>query len=118
MYKKVDVEIGGQCQPLVVGKFLAAIPGQRTAQFTWQVLDLFSECRHDARRVLVADLGKHHIAGTAFDQGGNEAVLRPGDQIAFPVPSQCLPSAFPVTGGIARSSTTAGRSRIDIASLI
>ena len=37
---EVDVEIGGQCQALVIGKLLAAVPGQRAAQLSGQMLDL------------------------------------------------------------------------------
>lgn len=37
---EVDVEIGGQRQAFVIGKLLAAVPGQRAPQFSGQMLDL------------------------------------------------------------------------------
>ena len=49
------------------------------------MLNLCGQGRHDRLRFLAAHLGKHDIARAPFHQCRNEAVLRAGDQVTFPV---------------------------------
>ncbi|CUH47827.1 hypothetical protein RUA4292_02003 [Ruegeria atlantica] len=82
---KVDVEIGGQCQVLVIGKLFAAVPGQRLAKLSRQMLDLCGQRSHDSLRFFPAHLHEHDIARAPLHQRRDEAVLRAGDQVTFPV---------------------------------
>ncbi len=82
---EVDLEIGGQRQALVIGKFFAVVPGQRAPQFSGQMLNLCRQRCDDGLRFLSAHLSQHNIARAPFDQRRNEAVLRTSDQVAFPM---------------------------------
>lgn len=86
---EVDVEVGGQRQELVIGKFFTPVPGERAAEFPWQVLHLARERGHNAGGVFVLNLGQHHVARAALDQRGDVAVLGTRDQVAFPPLGDC-----------------------------
>ena len=62
----VDINVGCQCEALVVCKLLAPVPGKRLIHFTRQIMGLFDECRHNALRIFVGSLGQHHITRMAL----------------------------------------------------
>jgi hypothetical protein len=82
---------------------LALIPGQGTSQLLRQLADVFGQRSNDRRRVLAGDLDQHGEAGMALDQGGDVGVVRSGKKVC---------------PGTARSSISAGRSRIETISRI
>ena len=59
---KVDLDLGGQGQALMIGELFASVPGQRSVKFTGQSLRLFDQRRDDAFSILVRDLDQHHVA--------------------------------------------------------
>ncbi len=71
---EVNIDVGRQCKPLVVGKLFAAIPGQRFIQFTRQLLRLFDQGRYDTECILVGNLDQHDIARMTFNEGRYMAV--------------------------------------------
>ena len=85
---EAGVDVGGQRQALVVGKFLAdcmadeylhslrmAVPGETAAKLSRQVSDVFDECGHDAPGVLVGDLCEFNVTGVTPDQRRDAAVF-------------------------------------------
>src|SRR6478672_10923278 len=46
---------------------------------------LLDERRYDRPGILIGHLRQHHVAGMTFDQGRDIAVVRPGQEIAFPM---------------------------------
>src|SRR6478609_6905873 len=81
----------------------ALIPGQGASQLLRQLADVLGKRSNNSRRVLAGDLDEHREAGIALDEGSDVRVVRSG-------PSQCP--------GTARSSISAGRSRIETISRI
>jgi len=69
----------------VIGKLLAAVPGQRLIELARQFARLFDQGRDDAGGILVRHLGQDHIARLAFDQRHDMAVSRARDEIALPM---------------------------------
>src|SRR5260370_11962413 len=57
---KVDLDLGGQCQALMVCELLASVPGQRPVKFAGQSLRLLDHCRDNAFGILVRHLDQHH----------------------------------------------------------
>src|SRR6476646_10522346 len=82
---EVDVDICFHAEPLVVGKFLAAIPGQGSGELVGQLPCLPDQCVDHGLRFPVRNLGEHHITRVAFDQCDDVAVLRSTEQVALPV---------------------------------
>src|SRR5215475_2012439 len=72
-------------EPLVVGKFLAAIPGQGSVELVGQLSCLPDQCVDHGLRFSVRDFGEHHITRVAFDQCDDVAVLRSTEQVTLPV---------------------------------
>ncbi len=72
-------------EPSMLGELQASIPSQRFVQFRRQLLRVLDERRHDRLRFLAGYFRKHHVARMTFDQSRNVAVLRSGQQIAFPM---------------------------------
>src|SRR5262249_58419217 len=103
---EIDLHVGGDGEVLVVSHLLASIPGQRAAQLLGQFAHVFTERRYYSRRVLARDFEKHHKARMALDQRR--------DVVLF-APERRSPSQWP---GTARSSASAGRSRMEAASTI
>ena len=103
---EIDLDVGRQCQALVIGEFFASVPGQGLVEFAGQSLRLFDQCRDDAFGVFVGDLDQHHVARVALDQRGDIAVLRSADQVTLPV------------AGNGAILDEAGLSRMETASLI
>src|SRR5450759_5198749 len=69
----------------MIRKFLSSVPGQGFIQLLWQLLRLLDE-RGDYRLgVLTGHLRQHHVTRMTLDQGRDVAVVRPGQQIAFPM---------------------------------
>jgi hypothetical protein len=52
----MNIDLGGQCQALMVGKLLASVPGQRPVKLARQSLRLLDQRRDDAFGVLVSTL--------------------------------------------------------------
>jgi hypothetical protein len=69
----------------MIRKFLAPVPGQRFIELTRQLLCLLDERGYDRLGVLVGHLCQHHVTGVTLDQGRDIAVLRSGQEIAFPM---------------------------------
>ena len=84
-FAKVHSDVGCQCKPPMIRKFLAAIPSQRLVQFVRQLLRLLDERGYDRLRLLVGHRRQHHVTRMALDQGRDMAVLRPRQQVAFPM---------------------------------
>ncbi len=55
---EVDLDIGRQGEAPVVGKFFAAVPGQRPTEVSGQLARLPDQSRDDGRGLLVRDLGR------------------------------------------------------------
>src|SRR6266404_5321924 len=82
---KIYVDFGRQRKATMIRKFLSPVPGQGLIQLLWQLLRLLDE-RGDCRLgVLTCHLGQHHVTRMTLDQGRDVAVVRPGQQIAFPM---------------------------------
>ena len=81
----MDLDLGGQCQALVIGEFFASVPGQRPVKFTGQSLRLFDQRRDNAFGVLVRNLDQHHVARMTLDKRCDIAVPGSADQVALPV---------------------------------
>src|SRR6185436_3550765 len=103
---KIDLDLGGQCQALMIGKLFASVPGQRPVKFTGQSLRSFDQRRDDAFSILVRDLDQHHVARMTLHKRCDIAVPGSADQ---------SPSQWP---GTARSSIEAGLSLMDTAFFI
>src|SRR5262249_53538609 len=102
---EIDLHVGGDGEVLVVSHLLASIPGQRAAQLLGQFAHVFTERGYYARRVLARD----------FEN--TKRVWR-STSVAMWVlfaPERRSPSQWP---GMARSSASAGRSRMEAASTI
>jgi hypothetical protein len=82
---KIDLDLGGQCQALMIGELFASVPGQRPVKFTGQSLRSFDQRRDDAFSILVRDLDQHHVARMTLDKRCDIAVPGPADQVALPV---------------------------------
>lgn len=82
---EVDIDLGGQCQALMIGELFASVPGQPPVKFAGQSLRLLDECRDDAFGILIRDLDQHHVVRMALDKCCNIAVPRSADQITLPV---------------------------------
>lgn len=82
---EIHLDVRGQAQLPVIGKFLAPVPGQRPAQLARQEPNLPDERSHDAAGVLVGNSGQKHISGAALHQRCDVAVPRTPDQIALPM---------------------------------
>jgi hypothetical protein len=63
----MDIDLGGHCQALMVGKLLASVPGQRPVKLAGQSLRLLDQCRDDAFGVLVRNLEQNHVARMALN---------------------------------------------------
>ena len=83
---EVDIDLGCEREATMVGKFLAAVPGQRPAEFARQGAGLLDQRCNDRVGLLVGDLGQDHVARLALDQGHDMAAARARDQVAFPMP--------------------------------
>src|SRR5678816_1105956 len=83
---EVDLHISGHGEFLMVGHFMATIPGQRAAQCARQFEHLFDERRYYTRAVLAGHLDQYYIPRMALDQGSDVRVPAPTQQIAFPMP--------------------------------
>src|SRR4029077_8922934 len=69
----------------MIREFLAPVPSQRFIELTRQLLCLLDERGYDRLGVLVGHLRQHHVTGMTLDQGRDIAVLRPRQEIAFPM---------------------------------
>ncbi len=83
--QKIDLDLGGQCQALMIGELFASVPGQRPVKFTGQSLRLFDQRRDDAFSILVRDLDRHHVARMTLHKRCDIAVPGPADQVALPM---------------------------------
>ena len=59
---EVDVDFGFHGEALMIGEFLAAIPGQRLVELVRQFARLLDQGVDHGLRLPVRDLGEHHIA--------------------------------------------------------
>src|ERR1700704_5879827 len=82
---KIDPDLGGQCQTLMIGELFASVPGQRPVKFARQSLRLLDERRDDALGILVRGLDQHHVARMALDKCCDIAVPRSATQVTIPV---------------------------------
>lgn len=82
---KIDLDLGGQCQALMIGELFASVLGQRPVKFTGQSLRLFDQRRDDAFSILVRDLGQHDVARMTLDKRCDIAVPGSADQVALPM---------------------------------
>lgn len=74
------LNVRGESQALVIGEFLASIPGQGLIEFAGQFPGLFDQGGDDALGVLVGDLDQYHVARETLDQRGDLAVFGAADQ--------------------------------------
>src|SRR6516225_6429698 len=84
----------------------ALIPSQGASQLLRQLADVLGKRSNNSRRVLAGDLDEHREAGIALDEGATCVSFAPVRRS----PSQCP--------GTARSSISAGRSRMETISRI
>ena len=82
---KVDADISGYSELVMVGEFYAPMPRKRGHQPVGQVLDLVDESAHNAVAVLAFYFDQHDKTRSAFNQSGDVAVLGTAEQIALPV---------------------------------
>ena len=82
---KIDVHVDGQGKTPVVGKLLAAVPGERLIELAGQFAGLFDQRRNDAGGILVGDFDQHHVARLALDERRNVAVTRSGNEVSRPM---------------------------------
>src|SRR3979490_2985807 len=82
---KIDLDLGGQCQTLMIREFLASVPGQRPVKFAGQSLRLLDQCRDNAFGILVRNLDQHHVARMALDKRCDITIPRSTDQVALPM---------------------------------
>src|SRR5262249_51743576 len=101
---EIDLHVGGDGEVLVVSHLLASIPGQGAALPVGQFAQVVTERGYYGRCGLARDFEKHHKARMALDQRRDVGVVCSGEK---------SPSQWP---GTARSSASAGRSRMEAAS--
>ena len=102
---EVNVDVGRQRQAPMVRKLLAAVPGQRLIQLIRYRLRLLDQRGNYGLGILVGDLRQCHVTRLPFDQGRDVAVLRSGQQIAFPMPGSARERfARPRAGAASRSA--------------
>jgi len=92
---EVNIDVGRQAKPPMIGQFLAAVPGQRFVQFARQLLGLLDERRDHRPGAFIGHLGQQHIARMTFHQGDDVTVLRSRQEIALPVTRQPGPQPTP-----------------------
>src|SRR6476659_3092136 len=82
---QLNVNVRRQRKSSMIRKFLAAVPGQRFIQLARQPFCLLDERGYDRLGVFIGHLCQHHVTGTTLDEGRDIAVLRTGQEIAFPM---------------------------------
>src|SRR5712671_4279374 len=86
---KIYVDFGRQRKATMIRKFVSPVPGQGLIQRLWQLLRLLDERRDCRLGVLTCHLGQHHVTRMTLDQGRDVAVVRPRQEIAFPMARHC-----------------------------
>jgi len=69
----------------MICKLFAPVPGQGLIQLVRYRLRLPDECGNDGLGSLVGYLRQRYVTRMPFDQGGDVAVLWPGQEIALPM---------------------------------
>ena len=82
---KIDVHVDGQGKTPVVGKLLAAVPGERLIELAGQFAGLFDQRRNDAGGILVGDFDQHHVARMAFNKRRDIAIPRSTYEVTLPM---------------------------------
>ena len=82
---EVDLDVGRQCEALVVGHLFTPIPSQRLVEFLRQLASVFDQRVYDRTGIFSGDLYQHHVAGMTFDEGRNLAAIGSSQQVTFPV---------------------------------
>jgi hypothetical protein len=82
---KVDLDLGGQCQALMIEELFATVPGQRPVKVTGQSLRLFDQRRDDAFSILVRDLDQASRSANDAAQALRHRCPGPADQVALPM---------------------------------
>ena len=82
---EVHLDVGVQAEALVIRHFLAAIPGQRFIEFSWQLVGMLDQRVNDGLGVFALHPDQHDVTRMTFHQCCNLAVVAADEQVAFPV---------------------------------
>src|SRR3974390_865469 len=85
---EVNIDVGGQREPAMIGKLFAPVPGQGLIQLVRYHLRLFDQRGNDGLRILVGYLRQRHVTRMPFDQRRDVAVLLPGQKNTLPLRAQ------------------------------